>query len=266
MDNRAIGLYDSGLGGLSVWRAVRQRLPEESLLYLGDGVNCPYGLRSKTEIEGLAKAAVEELLSRGCKMIVVACNTATISAIEMLRGQFPEVPIVGIEPAVKPACLNTTSGVVGVLATQCSLNGDMFQNTAAKYSDNIRVIAKFGQGFVELVENNKENSPEARQAVRAVVEEFVKEGVDQIVLGCTHYPFLSDAIAEAAPNATIIDPSPAVAKQVERVLLQKNIKSEDGHSAQYDFITFADAHYQQRLCQKAEMILKTKKDGKKSTK
>ncbi|MFI3302412.1 MAG: glutamate racemase [Rikenellaceae bacterium] len=252
MDNRAIGLYDSGLGGLSVWRAVKQRLPEESLLYLGDGANCPYGLRSKAEIRELAKSAVEELLSRGCKMIVVACNTATIAAIEMLRSQYPEVPFVGIEPAVKPACLNTKSGVVGVLATECSLRGDMFQNTAAKYSDNIRVIAKFGRGFVELVEENKEHTPEAQQIVREVVEEFVESGVDQIVLGCTHYPFLSDTIAKVAPNANIIDPSPAVAKQVERVLMQNNMKAEEEHSAQYEFITFADAAYQERLCKKAE--------------
>ncbi len=256
MDNRAIGVYDSGVGGLSVWRAIRRRMPEESLLYLGDGKNCPYGLRSSNEIRELAFRAISLLLERGCKMIVVACNTATTAAIETLREKYPEVPFVGIEPAVKPACLKTKSGVVGVLATQRSLEGDMFHRTAAKYGDNIRVIAKFGRGFVELVEQDKEGSPEAQEVVSQVVGEFNKEGVDQIVLGCTHYPFLRAEIAKVAPQAEIIDPSPAVSKQVERLIIQEDIRAEEGHSAQYDFITFADAEYAKRLRHKAEKILK----------
>ncbi len=256
MDNRAIGVYDSGLGGLSVWRAIKQRLPEESLLYLGDGANCPYGLRSTTEIRELAFRAVAQLLEKGCKMIVVACNTATTVAIELLRAKYPNVPIVGIEPAVKPACLNTKSGVVGVLATQRSLEGDMFHRTAAKYGDNIRVIAKFGRGFVELVEEDKEHSLQAQKIVEDVVAEFVTEGVDQIVLGCTHYPFLSDNIARVLPLSNIIDPSPAVAKQVERLLIQGDMRAEVGHSAQYEFMTFADSIYENRLRQKADKILK----------
>ncbi len=256
MDNRAIGIYDSGLGGLSVWHAIRNLLPGESLLYLGDGANCPYGLRSTTEIRELALRAVDTLLERGCKMVVVACNTATAIAIETLRLRYPDLPFVGLEPAVKPACLQTKTGVVGVLATQRSLEGDMFHRTAAKYGDNIRVIARFGRGFVELVEGSREHTPEALRVVSSVVEEFTAEHVDQIVLGCTHYPFLSDVIASVAPGANIIDPSPAVAKQVAKLLCDYNMVASEGHKAEYDFITFADAEYLERLKSKADEIFK----------
>ncbi|MFI3292405.1 MAG: glutamate racemase [Rikenellaceae bacterium] len=247
MDNRAIGIFDSGLGGLSVWRAIKCRLPRESLLYLGDGVNCPYGLRPSTQIRELAFRAVGELIESGCKMVVVACNTATNAAIEELRAHYPTIPFVGMEPAVKPACLLTKSGVVGVLATQRTVEGDMFHRTAAKYGDNIRVIAKFGRGFVELVESDKESSRKAEEVIGGVLEEMICEGVDQIVLGCTHYPFLSDTIARLAPGANIIDPSPAVAKQVEKLLTEHNLRAHEEHIAEYDFASFGGEEYVERL-------------------
>lgn len=131
MDNRPVGVYDSGLGGLTVWREIRRQLPEESLVYLGDGKNCPYGARPADEICRLADEAVGRLVGAGCKMVVVACNTATAAAIDFLRRKYRQMPIVGMEPAVKPACLNTRSGVVGVLATARSLDGDLFRRTAA---------------------------------------------------------------------------------------------------------------------------------------
>ncbi|MFI3282008.1 MAG: glutamate racemase [Rikenellaceae bacterium] len=256
MDNRGIGIYDSGLGGLSVWRAIRERLPHESLLYLGDGKNCPYGLRSPEEIRTLAFRAVEELLNRGCKMVVVACNTATNAAIEELRAHYPHIPFVGMEPAVKPACLLSKSGVVGVLATQSSIDGDMFHRTAAKYGENIRVIAKYGRGFVELVEGDMERSPIAQEVVRGVVEEFTREGVDQIVLGCTHYPFLSETISRFAPHANIIDPSPAVAKQTEKLLIENDLLSTLDNDVRCDFLSFAGDCYIKRLRKKADEILR----------
>jgi len=133
MNNAPIGIYDSGLGGLTVWREVRRLLPEESLLYLGDGKNCPYGSRPREEVRALADAAVARLVEEGCKLVVVACNTATAAAIDFLRANYAALPIVGMEPAVKPACQNTRSGVVGVLATERSLEGDLFHRTAARY-------------------------------------------------------------------------------------------------------------------------------------
>ncbi len=254
MDNRAIGIYDSGVGGLSVWRAIRHRLPNESLLYLGDGKHCPYGLRSTVEIQTLAQRAVEELLGRGAKMIVVACNTATNAAIEMLRAKYPNIPIVGMEPAVKPACLNTKTGVVGVLATQSSIEGDMFQRTASKYGDNIEIVARFGRGFVELVEQNMEGSQQAEDVVREVVEELTQRGADQIVLGCTHYPFLSDVISRIAPHAEIVEPSKAVARQVEKRLEEFGLRAQQGSVAEYEFMSFAGAEYTEFLKDKAEKI------------
>ena len=181
MDNRPVGVYDSGLGGLTVWREIRRQLPEESLVYLGDGKNCPYGARPADEICRLADEAVGRLVGAGCKMVVVACNTATAAAIDFLRRKYRQMPIVGMEPAVKPACLNTRSGVVGVLATARSLDGDLFRRTAARYGENIRVLTAVGEGFVELVEEDREQSPEAAEAVRRVLEPMILYGADQLV-------------------------------------------------------------------------------------
>ncbi|MFI3258913.1 MAG: glutamate racemase [Rikenellaceae bacterium] len=249
-----IGLYDSGFGGLTVWRAIRDRLPKESMIYLGDGLNCPYGSKSREMIEEYADRAVGELLAAGCKMVVVACNTATAAAIESLRAKYTDVDIVGMEPAVKPACLATKSGVVGVLATERSLEGDLFHRTAARYSDKVRVIARFGAGFVEIVESDKEQSEEAEQRVREIVGPMVAEGVDQIVLGCSHYPFLIPVFRRVAPEVNIIDPSPAVARRVEQLLEAKGLLFKgDVSEASYEFLSFAGDEYRERLRRKAMM-------------
>ncbi len=254
MNNHPIGIYDSGFGGLTLWRAVRERLASESLIYLGDGKNCPYGLRSNSQIRELADVAVGRLLELNCKLIVVACNTATAAAIEFLRAKYPDINIVGMEPAVKPACLMTKSGVVGVIATQRSIEGDLFHRTAAKYSQNVRVIATFGRGFVELVEEGMEQTPYAESVLRKVVEPLVAEGVDQIVLGCSHYPFLIPTLNRIAPNINFIDPSPAVAKRVDQLLEIGGLKADEGHVAEYKFETFADDDYLERLITKSKSI------------
>ena len=208
-DNAPVGVYDSGLGGLTVWREIRRALPAESLVYLGDGANCPYGSRPREEVRRLADAAVGRLAEAGCKLVVVACNTATAAAIDSLRSGYAPLPIVGMEPAVKPACLATRSGVVGVLATERSLDGELFRRTAAKYGGGIEVLTVPGRGFVELVEGDREDTPEAEACVRAVVEPMLERGADQIVLGCTHYPFLRpvlDRIVAATCGSSIRRP------------------------------------------------------------
>lgn len=251
--NAAIGIYDSGLGGLTVWREVRKALPEESLIYLGDGKHCPYGSRSREEVARLADEAVRHLVSLDCKMVVVACNTATAAAIEELRTTYAPLPIVGMEPAVKPACLHTKSRVVGVLATERSLDGELFRRTAAKYGADIEVITAAGRGFVELVEADREQSDEAVACVGAVMQEMLERGADQIVLGCTHYPFLLDAMRRAAVGreVTFVDASEAVARRVVQLLDTYALRAEKGHAPQYAFETFADEAYRQRLAQKA---------------
>lgn len=257
-DNRPIGIYDSGLGGLTVWREVRRVLPQESLVYLGDGKNCPYGSLPREQIRELADAAVAHLVQAGCKMVVVACNTATAAAIDFLRKKYAPMPIVGMEPAVKPACMNTRSGVVGVLATERSLDGDMFRRTAERYGRNVEVITALGRGFVELVEQNREQSPEAEACVREALSGMLARGADQIVLGCTHYPFLLPVLERitAGRGVTIVDPSPAVARHAGQLLEAQNLRAEAGHQAQYTYLTFADDAYRRRLEAKAETALR----------
>lgn len=251
--NAPIGIYDSGMGGLSVRREVCRLLPAESVIYLGDGKNCPYGSRSVEEIRRLSVEAVEHLLGMGCKLIVVACNTATAASIDYLRATYPTVPIVGMEPAIKPACLQTKSRVVGVLATERSLDGDLFRRTAARYGQDIEVITAPGRGFVELVECDKEQSEEAVETVRRAMQPMLDRGADHIVLGCTHYPFLLEALERAAEGyrVTFVDPSPAVARRVKQLLEVNDLLCEAGHSPQYQFVTFADEVYRDRLEQKA---------------
>ena len=217
-DTRPIGVYDSGMGGLTVWRALREALPEESLLYLGDGKNCPFGSRPQAEIRQLADAAVARLVAEGCKMVVVACNTATAAAIDFLRTKYAPMPLVGMEPAIKPACLQTRSGVVGVLATERSLDGDLFRRTAARYASGIEVIAAAGHGFVELVEEDREETPEAEACVRRIVEPMLQRGADQIVLGCTHYPFVARQIRSVVGDVPLFESGAGTARELRRRL------------------------------------------------
>lgn len=255
MNNAAIGIYDSGMGGLTIRRAVRQMLPRETIVYLGDGKNCPYGSRPQQEIARLANDAVAHLVALGCKLVVVACNTATAAAIDHLRTKYAPLPIVGMEPAIKPACLRTESRVVGVLATERSLDGELFRRTAAKYGADIEVITRAGRGFVELVECDREKSDEAVQLVGEAIRPMIERGADQIVLGCTHYPFLLEALQRAATGAKVnfIDPSEAVARRVRQLLDEADLACDPDHEAEDHFITFADENYRLRLEQKAKL-------------
>ena len=257
MDNRAIGVYDSGFGGLSVWRELRKMLPEESLIYLGDGKNCPYGGRSREEITSFAGEAVEALVAEGAKMIVVGCNTATTAAVAYLRERWSDMPIVGLEPAVKPACLTSRTRRIAVLATEHSLKSDMFLATAARYASDVEVIKVVGKGFVELVEQGLERSVEAEIAVRRVVEPLLDEGIDKIVLGCTHYPFLRPLIEQVIgeKDIEVIDSGEAVARRVKWLMERYDIAADGTKHPEYRFLSFADEEYRQRLEQCAMHII-----------
>lgn len=246
-----IGIFDSGLGGISVWQALHEALPNESLIYLGDGARCPYGARSRQEVRDFTFEAVERLLAEGCKMIVVACNTATAVAIKELRECYPNVPFVGLEPAVKPAALTTKSGVIAVLATKRSLEGDHFRRAEEKYGSEVRILKAVGEGFVEAVESNLEHSSETEAMVRRVVEPLVAQGADKLVLGCTHYPFLRSVIERVAGDEVeIIDSSEAVARRVANLLDENGIRAELS-TVDYRFLTFADEAYAAKLRNKA---------------
>lgn len=253
MNNNPIGIYDSGFGGLSVWRELYRALPNESLVYLGDGKNCPYGSQTADNILQYATQSVERLLERGCKLIVVACNTATAVAIKYLREKYPAVPFVGLEPAVKPACLTTKSGVVGVVATERSLQGEKFLTTLARYGEGVEVIKVVGQGFVEAVEADAELLPQTETLVRQTIEPIIEAGADVIVLGCTHYPFLRGVIDKVIGDRTVrvIDSGEAVEKRVESLLDEYDIRAAVDNRAEYEFLTFADGDYAERLRCKA---------------
>ena len=223
------------------------RGPAESLVYLGDGKNCPYGSRPREEVRRLADEAVAFLVAQGCKLVVVACNTATAAAIDFLREKYAPMPIVGMEPAVKPACLATRSGVVGVLATERSLDGELFRRTAARYGDGVDLVTAPGRGFVELVENDLEATPEAEATVRAAVAEMLEHGADQIVLGCTHYPFLLPVLERVVAGRGVT----AVARRVVQLLDRYGLHVDPAHRAEYTFRTFADEAYRLRLERKA---------------
>ena len=244
----AIGIFDSGLGGLSVLRTLRKALPYESFVYLGDGARCPYGERSREEVLRFTEEAVERLLAEGCKLIVLACNTATAVAVKSLREKYPNIPFVGLEPAVKPAALTTKTGIIGVLATKRSLEGEHFRTTAAKYADTVQILTAVGEGFVEAVENNEEHSPAVEAMVRKVVEPLVQAGADKIVLGCTHYPFLQDIIERVAGEGVeIIESSEAVARRVGVLLDEYNMRAEKSAKQECSYLSFADESYVEKL-------------------
>lgn len=229
-------------------RTLRKALPYESFVYLGDGARCPYGERSREEVMRFTEEAVERLLAEGCKLIVLACNTATAVAVKSLREKYPNIPFVGLEPAVKPAALTTKTGIIGVLATKRSLEGEHFRTTAAQYADKVQILTAVGEGFVEAVENNEEHSPAVEAMVRKVVEPLVQAGADKIVLGCTHYPFLQDIIERVAGEGVeIIESSEAVARRVGVLLDEYDMRAENGAAQECSYLSFADESYVEKL-------------------
>ncbi len=228
-EGNMIGIFDSGAGGLSVYREIRRILPSEKYIYFSDNANCPYGDKSRGFITERSRAITEFLLSEGCEAIVVACNTATAAAISTLRSEFPDIPFVGMEPAVKPAALGTGTGVIGVLATAGTLKASKYLDTKEKYADGIKVVEHVGQGFVELVESGILDGPQAEKTVEASLRPLLDEGADKIVLGCTHYPFLKDVICRlAGPGVEVIDPAPAAARHLADVLARRGLIRRDG--------------------------------------
>ena len=225
-----IGIFDSGVGGLSVFREIVRILPEEKYIYWSDNAHCPYGEKSREYIIDRARAVTSFLIEQGADIIVVACNTATAAAISTLREEFP-VPFIGMEPAVKPAAQATRSGVVGVLATAGTLKATKYMDTRAKWARDVRIVEHIGQGFVELVEKGSVSGPEAESIVEKSVRPLIEAGADTIVLGCTHYPFLAETIIKAAGTpVTLIDPAPAVAKHLMEVMQENGLIRKDGFS------------------------------------
>ena len=213
-----VGFFDSGVGGRCVLEAFRRLCPGEPTVYVADTANCPYGNKPPEEVVRLSKGIAADLIGRGCEVVVVACNTAT-AAIDALRATWPDVPFVGMEPAVKPAALGSKTGVVGVLATRGTFRGRLYRQTSARVAGNIKIIETVADEFVTLVERGETDGAETEVAVRARLEPLLAAGADRIVLGCTHFPHLKPVMEKvAAGRAVIIDPSDAVARRIRDVL------------------------------------------------
>ena len=230
-----IGIFDSGIGGLSVFREIKKLLPEEKYIYFSDNAHCPYGEKSKDYIIDRARKITDFMLEQGADVIVVACNTATAAAIKTLREEYT-VSFIGMEPAIKPAAALTRTGVVGVLATAGTLKADKYKDTKGRHAEDVMVVEHIGIGFVELVEAGETIGQKAEATVMESLEPLLDAGADTIVLGCTHYPFLSETISKVASMLvperpiTIIDPAPAVAKHLYEVMQEQNIIKREGFS------------------------------------
>ncbi|MBO0331490.1 glutamate racemase [[Muricauda] lutisoli] len=237
---KPIGIFDSGVGGTSIWKEVVKTLPYENTIYLADSANAPYGEKSKEEILRLSIKNTELLLDKGCKIILVACNTATTNAIDHLRSHY-DVPFIGIEPAIKPAALHTKTKKVGVLATKGTLSSSLFHNTSKLYAEGITVLEQEGKGLVELIEAGKIRSKEMKTLLDGFLQPMLDQDIDCLVLGCTHYPYLIPVLKEMLPsNINIIDSGEAVARQTKAVLERSNLLSNGQGGDKYIFYTNTD--------------------------
>ncbi len=238
MSNKPIGIFDSGVGGLSVLRAMRTLLPAEDMLYLADQAHIPYGPRQKADIRAFAHGITEYLLAQGAKLIVVACNTASAAALHDLRAHFPETPFVGMEPAVKPAAALTKTGRVGVLATPTTFAGDMYTSLVDRFAQGIQIYQNTCPGLVEQIERGELDTPVTRAILEAALHPMLAEAVDTVVLGCTHYPFVIPLIREiTGPDVHTIDPAPAIARQTRRLLEERGWLNAKQPSGEITFFT-----------------------------
>lgn len=250
-----IGIFDSGIGGLSVFREIRKVLPEQSYIYYSDSAHCPYGEKSQEYIIDRAREITRFLLNKGAEIIVVACNTATAAAIATLRQEFP-VKFIGMEPAIKPAASQTKTGVVGVLATAGTLKADKYQSTRERWGDDVQIVEQVGKGFVELVEKGMTEGREAEETVGVCIEPLLDAGADTIVLGCTHYPFLSKTISKVAERlvpgraVTIIDPAPAVARHLMEVMDEEGINKTSPQGYTLEMYTSGDEEMMKEVTEK----------------
>jgi len=241
MTKQPIGIIDSGLGGLTVWKELVQLMPNEDYLYFGDSGSCPYGSTDSEEITRRVTTIVNFLIGNKCKMIVIACNAITASSIDVLRKQF-QTPFIGMEPAIKPALLKTKTNVIGVLATERALKGNLFFTTKEKYAKGIEIIEQIGAGLVEKVEALDFHSESTVNILKNYLIPMKEKNIDVLVLGCTHYPFLQESMKEIlGDKVVIIDPAPAVARHASNILKQMHIKmTPEILKGQSTFLTTGD--------------------------
>ncbi|REG88909.1 glutamate racemase [Winogradskyella sediminis] len=240
MSNSPIGIFDSGIGGTSIFKEIHKLLPNENCIYLADSKNAPYGNKSKADIIELSIKNTELLIKEGCKIIVVACNTATTNAIDYLRKTY-SIPFIGIEPAIKPAALNTQTKAIGILATKGTLTSQLFHKTTDLYSKDIKIIEQVGEGIVPLIESGELQSEMMTVYLQTYLEPMLKQNIDYLVLGCTHYPYLIPMLVKMLPDhVKIIDSGRAVAKQTQAVLSQLDLRSNSTEKPNIQLFSNAD--------------------------
>ena len=238
-----IGIFDSGVGGLSVLRAISAQMPDESVIYFGDQAHIPYGPRPMEQIRNFSEAITNFLLEQNAKIIVVACNTASAASLKYLREKFPDVQFVGMEPAVKPAAEHTQTGRVGVLATPATFQGALYASVVERFASGVELFQNTCNGLVQQIEQGNLRGEETRRILDDALSPMLKKNIDTVVLGCTHYPFvipLIEQIVGDAARVRVIDPAPSVAKQVRRVLEASSMKNESGALGNIKFYTSGD--------------------------
>jgi len=239
--HRPIGIFDSGVGGLSVLREARGQFPAEDLLYIADQAHVPYGIRTREEVLGFSEGIVRYLLKKKVKLIIIACNTASAVALDTLRKTYPALPFVGMEPAVKPAAEETSTGIVGVLATPATFQGALYASTVERFAKGVKILPDTCPGLVELIEEGKINHPETREILKRALHPMLDKGVDEVVMGCTHYPFVIPLIREIVGNEVeVIDPAPAVARQAGRLLEEYDLLTNGEGNGKTEFLTSGD--------------------------
>lgn len=250
-DRRPIALLDSGVGGLSILREVRRQLLNEDILYFADQGHVPYGPRPREEIRGFTAAITRFFIRNEAKLVVLACNAASAASLNHLREVFPRTGFVGMEPAIKPASERTRSKVIGVLTTRATFQGDLYASLVDKYARNLQVEVAICPEFVTLVENGQHATPLAKEVAAGILEPMIAAGADQIVLGCTHFPFLTPVLREILPDcADIVDPSGAVARQAGRRIRRR--RNDPNHQGTVHYFTSGDVA---KFTQLASMLL-----------
>ena len=247
MSNQPIGIFDSGVGGTSIWKEIHNLIPNENTIYLADSKYAPYGPKGKERIIELSIKNTEFLLKKDSKLIVVACNTATTNAIDYLRKHY-DIPFIGIEPAIKPAALQSKTKNVGILATKGTLSSELFAKTSNLFSSGINVIEQNGEGIVELIENGKLDTDEMKSLLKLYLQPMIDANIDHLVLGCTHYPYLIPQLLQLVPNhVKIIDSGEAVARQTKSVLSQNNMLNKQPTKPNLKFYTNGNPAVMQSL-------------------
>lgn len=236
-----IGIFDSGIGGLTIAAAVRRALPSEHLVYFGDNAHVPYGERTAGEILALSTAITEALLDKGCRSIVIACNTASNAALSPLRERFPHIPFVGMEPAVKPAVEHTRTGVVGVLATKATVEGRSMAAIVERFAKGVEVIQQACPGLAQRIDNGDFDTVETEVLLRNWIEPMLERGIDALVLGCTHYPLVRPLIERiAGPGVRVIEPSAAIARRLAQLLADHGLTAPTEASGRLECFTSGD--------------------------